>query len=55
MHTPGIVTGMEVVAWALADNSVEAYPGMVVDPEGNVVLAGEPTRYYFDTRTAGMA
>ncbi len=55
MHSPGIVAGLEVVAWNPPDNSVVIYPGVAVDSEGRVIIVGEPQRFYLQTKEKGTA
>ena len=55
MHQCGIVTGLEVLGWNPPDNSVVIYPGIAVDPDGNVIVVSEPQRFYIKTEESGTA
>ena len=55
MHSPGIVFGLDVVAWNPPDNSVVVYPGMAVDVEGNIIIVSEPQRFRLQTEDSGTA
>lgn len=55
MHRPGVVTGLDVVAWSPPDNSVVVYPGVAVDSEGNVIMVAEPLRLQLQVQEAGSA
>lgn len=55
MHQPGIVTGLEVVAWSPPDSSVVIYPGIAIDPDGNTIIIAEPQRFYLQTEESGTA
>jgi hypothetical protein len=53
MHSPGVVAGLEVVAWDPPDSSVVINPGLAVDSEGRVIAVGEPQRFQLQTSEAG--
>jgi len=55
MHRCGIVAGLEVVAWNPSDNSVVIYPGIAVDPDGNVIVVSEVQRFHIRTEESGTA
>jgi len=55
MHRCGIVVGLEVVAWNPPDNSVVIYPGIAVDPDGNVIVVSEAQRFHIRTEESGTA
>ena len=55
LHRPGVVTGLDVVAWNPPDNSVVVYPGVAVDSEGNVIIVAEPQRMQLQTQEGGTA
>ena len=55
LHRPGVATGLEVVSWEPADNSVVIYPGIAVDPEGNTIVVTEPQRFYLNMDEKGLA
>jgi len=55
MHQHGIVTGLEVVAWNPPDSSVVIYPGIAVDPDGNIIVVSEPQHFYIKTEESGTA
>jgi len=55
MHGYGVVTGMDVVAWNPPDNSVVIYPGVAIDPDGNVIVVTEPQRFNIRTEESGIA
>lgn len=55
MHGYGVVTGLDVVAWNPPDNSVVIYPGVAVDPDGNVIVVTEPQRFNIRTEESGTA
>lgn len=54
-HQYGIVTGLEVVAWAPPDNSLVVYPGVAIDHEGNTIVVSQPQRFYVRVEEMGMA
>ncbi len=45
LHRPGIVFGLEVVAWNPPDDSVVIYPGLALDHEGNMIVVPEVQRF----------
>lgn len=53
LHSPGVIAGLEVVAWDPPDNSVVINPGVAVDSEGHTVIVGEPQRFQLQTGDAG--
>lgn len=53
LHNDGIVTGLEVVAWDPADNSVVINPGVAIDADGHMILVAEPQRFQLQTGEAG--
>lgn len=55
MHRCGIVVGLEVVAWNPPDSSVVVYPGIAVDPDGNVIVVSEAQRFHIRTEESGTA
>ncbi|MFW6125638.1 MAG: DUF4159 domain-containing protein, partial [Chloroflexota bacterium] len=55
MHGYGVVTGLAIVAWNPPDNSVVIYPGVAVDPDGNVIVVTEPQRFQIRTQENGTA
>ena len=38
MHSPGVVAGLDVVAWNPPDSSVVIYPGVALDLEGHTIM-----------------
>ena len=48
-HNIGIIDGLEIVANKAPDLSVNIYPGMAVDPEGNVIIVPETQNYRIQT------
>lgn len=54
MHSAGVVTGLEVVAWDPPDNSVVINPGVAVDPEGRVIIVGQPQHFQLQVSDAGV-
>lgn len=54
LHRPGVIAGLEVVAWDPPDNSVVINPGVAVDSEGHTVIVGEPQRFQLQTGDAGL-
>ncbi len=54
MHSAGVVTGLEVVAWDPPDNSVVINPGVAVDPEGRVIIVGQPQHFQLQVADAGV-
>lgn len=53
LHRPGIVTGLEVVAWNPPDNSVVIHPGIALDTEGNTIVVPEVQRFQVNTAEKG--
>jgi hypothetical protein len=53
-HKTGIVAGLNVTASNPPDLSVTVYPGMGVDPEGNVVIVSQKQRYRLQTQKTGL-
>lgn len=53
MHSPGIVAGLEVVAWDPSDNSVVVNPGIAVDAEGHIVIVSQAQRFILQASEAG--
>ena len=49
-HDIGIIEGLNVVANKPPDLSVNIYPGMAVDPEGNIIIVSETQNYRIQTR-----
>jgi hypothetical protein len=47
MHGMGIITGLNVVASDPADSSVNIYPGMAIDAQGNMIVLSEPVAFHF--------
>jgi hypothetical protein len=48
-HNIGIIEGLKIVANKPPDLSVSIYPGMAVDPEGNVIIIPETQNYRIQT------
>ncbi len=44
-HTPGILTGLQVIASDPADTSVYILPGMALSPEGKIIIVEEAVTY----------
>lgn len=44
-HTPGIVTGLEVIASDPPDSTVYIMPGIAIDPNGESIVLTEPLAY----------
>lgn len=55
MHSPGVVLGLDVVAWNPPDNSVVIYSGVALDSEGHTIIVGEPQRFYLQVAEQGTA
>ena len=55
MHSPGVVLGLDVVAWNPPDNSVVIYSGVALDSEGHTIIVGEPQRFYLQVAEQGIA
>jgi len=55
MHSPGVVLGLDVVAWNPPDNSVVIYSGVALDSEGHTIIVGEPQRFYLQMAEQGTA
>ena len=55
MHRCGVVTGLEVMAWNPPGNSVVIYPGIAVEPDGNVIIVSGAQRFYIRTEESGTA
>lgn len=53
MHSAGLVSGLEVVAWDPPDSSVVINPGIAVDEEGRIVIVREPQRFQLQLEEAG--
>ena len=53
MHSPGVITGLEVVAWEPPGNSIVINPGIAVDAEGRTIIMGEPQRFQLRTGEPG--
>jgi hypothetical protein len=45
LHRPGVVFGLEAVAWNPPDSSVVIYPGVALDHEGNMIVVPEVQRF----------
>lgn len=48
-HNIGIIEGLKIVANKPPDLSVSIYPGMAVDPDGNVIIVSETQNYRIQT------
>jgi len=46
-HSPGIVTGLEVIASDPADSTIYVLPGMAIDPQGELIVIQDPVAYDF--------
>ena len=53
MHSPGVVAGLDVVAWNPPDSSVVIYPGVALDSEGHTIIVGEPQRFHLQVEERG--
>jgi hypothetical protein len=53
MHGPGIAGGLEVVAHEPPNRTLIIYPGLAIDPTGNVILLPECERYTVQTEQPG--
>jgi len=53
MHRPGIVVGLEAVAWNPPDNSVVISPGLAVDSEGDTIIVSDSQRLTIPTQEQG--
>ena len=49
-HDIGIIEGLKIVASKPPDLSVNIYPGIAVDPEGNIIIVSETQNYRIQTR-----
>ena len=49
-HDIGIIEGLKIAANKPPDLSVSIYPGMAVDPEGNIIIVSETQNYRIQTR-----
>ena len=54
LHSPGVIAGLDAVAWDPPDNSVVINPGVAVDTEGHTIIVGEPQRFQLQTADAGL-
>lgn len=54
LHSPGIIAGLDAVAWDPPDNSIVINPGVAVDSEGHTIIVGEPQRFPLQTGDAGL-
>ncbi len=55
MHSPGIVTGLDVVANQPASTSVVVHPGAALDQEGRLIVVPEPHWLDLSLNGAGVA
>jgi hypothetical protein len=53
MHGPGVAGGLEVVAHEPPNRTLIIYPGLAIDPIGNVILLPECERYTVQTEQPG--
>jgi hypothetical protein len=47
LHGTGIVTGLNVVASDPPDSSVNIFPGIAIDAQGNLIVVTEPVPFHF--------
>jgi len=47
LHGSGIVSGLNVVASDPPDSSVNIYPGLAIDANGNMIVVTRPTAFHF--------
>lgn len=54
LHSPGVIAGLDTVAWDPPDNSVVVNPGVAVDSEGHTIIVGQSQRFQLQTAEAGL-
>ena len=55
MHSPGVVLGLDVVAWNPPDNSVVIYQGVALDSNGHTMVVEDPQRFNLQVTEQGTA
>ena len=55
MHSPGIVSGLDVMADRPTSSSVVVHPGAALDQEGRLIIVPEPHRLDLSLNGAGVA